>query len=93
MTLLPHNPLPADGAVRDIDDAVALSGQLVVHASGVVSTVVWDYDDAGRTRMSSRIVGAGVLTDVVSVDGSANSGCAVRRSGEVVCWGIGGASP
>lgn len=87
-TLLPRNPLPPGSEVRDITDAVALSEHLVLRRNGALAGVSIAYDAQGDMTLVSHPVGKGVLTDVVDADGSPEHGCAVNRSGAVICWGI-----
>lgn len=92
-SLFPQNPLPPEGRVVDVDDAVSVSGDLLLERSGHVRALRFDFDDAGGTRVSTQPFGEAALVDVASLDGSRSSGCAVRRGGEVVCWGTGLPSP
>jgi hypothetical protein len=87
-TLLPRNPLPPDAEVRGLDDAVALSGRLVLRRDGTLVEVIPTYDARGDMTLVSRPIGEGVLTDVVSVDGAPERGCEVNRAGAVTCWGF-----
>lgn len=81
-TLLPINPLPARAVVRDLSDAIAVRGDLVLRASGTLAAIELPLDGSYAARPFE----ADALKHVVDADGSTQRGCAVGRAGQVICW-------
>jgi hypothetical protein len=84
-TLLPINPLPAGSEVEGLTDAVAISGSLVLRATGTLASVELDFERDPPPFVATPF-GAPTLTGVVDADGSSARGCAVLHTGRVVCW-------
>jgi hypothetical protein len=89
-SLLPENPLPAATEIPGLTDAVALRGPLVIRKTGEIAylgEVPQDDTRYAATPLHPEI------QDAVDAAGSDFRGCAVRRSGAVVCWGDRPGSP
>jgi alpha-tubulin suppressor-like RCC1 family protein len=82
---------PLAGDVLDITDAFQIAGHCAARGTG--SIACWGdnlYGQIGDDTMarSARPVSLGmVITDAIDVASSYQTACALRRNGEVLCWG------
>lgn len=76
---------PAQTAARtDVSGVAQYAGQCARHADGTVSCTV--VTRRGRRTRAQQVAVAG-LTEVVDVASNGTTHCAVRATGEVLCWG------
>ncbi len=80
--MLPENPLPKSAQIEELDDAIRIVDALIVRISGsLAATSTTDEGKYGAQALFPEV------TDVTDASGSDFAGCAVRRSGHVICWG------
>ncbi|WP_170229699.1 RCC1 domain-containing protein [Polyangium fumosum] len=85
--LVPQVALTRGDEVSGLEDAVDISRDMVVRRSGEVGTI--QASTQGARWVYERV--APGLDDAVTAARGVAHACAVRRSGEVVCWGDDGA--